>query len=206
MDSNTPDTPAPILPPEMVIKRTPVFLHKEDIERVLMDKLPGHIADISGGGQWPGCRIIMFTHHGYIAGLPDDVVQYVREKAAGLYGDCYAVTMMNKFFELFANYMMVNQQIDSAGNIYVRYTSQLNEEDTQDLQETSDMIRREINKRRAERKEKQAEAEAAAKAETDEIMRLGKLAKDQNIIEKNREYVNEIHELRNEVKKLKRGK
>jgi len=192
-----------ILPPEMSIKRTPVFLHKEDIERVLMDKLPGFVSDISQGSQWPGCRFIEFRPMGQIVGLQKDMLDYYYERTPD-HSKLTPVEGVNRFFELFANYMLVRFEVTTHASIIIEYTSMLDNDDTQDLQEVSAEIRKAMNKKRAERKVAQREADAKAKAEHDELITLGRTAKDQNIIEKNREYINEIHDLRATVKELKR--
>ncbi len=169
-----PNTHKPdILPPEMIIKRTPIFYHKEDIERVLMDKLPGHIADFSRGSQWPGCRIITFGN-GYIDGLLEDVAKYVAEKVPDISGKSPA-DLMNEFFKLFANYYVASWTATD-DSISIMYSSILNEEDSNDMQEVSAEIRKGMNAKRAARAEAAQIAEDKARAEMDEIIRLGRLA------------------------------
>lgn len=191
--------------PETIIKRSPVFIHKEDIERVLMDKLPGHIADISTGGQWPGCRIIEFKHGGVVKGLRQDMAEYLNEKCKdALYAN--PVEMMNKFFELFANYLVVWKQLDGHGNIVVQYTSMLDEEDTMDLQEVAAEQRKQMNKKRAERRAKREAEEEAKRAETAALITLGKAARDHNLMGKLKELEEKVTELKKEVKNAKRVK
>jgi hypothetical protein len=159
----------------MIIKRDTIFVHKDDIERVLMDKLPGHIADFSRGSQWPGCRIVTFGG-GFIDGLPEDVLKYIQDKTPA-FATMNAAEHMNNFFMLFANYYVASWSA-SDGEITVMYSSILDEEDSQDLSEVSGEIRKEMNAKRAARKAVREAAELQAKADMDEIIRLGRLAKE----------------------------
>ncbi len=189
--------------PELVIKRDTIFLHKEDIERVLMDKLPGHIADLSGGAQMPGCRLILFTNAG-IKGLPPDVYEYFQQKTENEQYT-WPVQFVNKFFELFANYVLIKIFPDGHGNIVVEYTAMLNEEDTKDLQEVSGELRKAMNEKRAKRNADIAEAEAKAKELNDKLMEVAK-----GVVERGgyTEFINDlqsqINVLAEENKKLKR--
>jgi HAMP domain-containing protein len=183
-----------ILPPEMIITRDKIFMHKEDIQRVLMDKLPGHIADFSRGAQWPGCRIATFGP-AFIDGLPEDVLAYIKEKTP-TFSTLNAAELVNQFFMLFANYYVASWNATDE-TITLMYSSILDEEDSQDLAEVSAEIRKTMNEKRAARKAKQDEIEAAAKADMDEIIRLGKLAKD------NPDMVASIEAAQREIAELK---
>lgn len=193
------------LPPEMVIKRDMIDPHKTDIERILMDKLPGYIPDISGAGQIPGCRMAEFVDYSWKDfGLTDEMAMYIKTKQPN-WSHMKAVEKVNMFFQMFANYMLRNHHIKS-DSVVIFYTSMLDEQDTADLQEVSDAIRREINKKRAERKTEQELKEAEEKLRVETIMSVGKKAIDHNLFGKLDALEKKNEELLKEIKNLKREK
>lgn len=206
MEDNAKPAPEQVytgLSPELTIKRDPFLYHKDDIERVLMDKLPGYIPDISGTGQIPGCRFIEFMDNSVaVKGLPAEHQAHLNKATDWYYKS--AVDKVNYFFQAFANYTLrayfVREQ-----SIVILYSSWLNEEDTNDMQFVSDKIRQEINKIRAER------AVEKEKKERDELMKkqaielIGKKAFDHNLFGKLEEYEKENAKLQEENKKLKQA-
>ena len=189
--------------PEMLMKRDTIFLHKEDIERVLMDKLPGYIPDVSGGAQMPGCRLITFKSNGTISGLPDELYSDFLSKSAFSSDPSENI---NKFFQLYANYILVKMFPDGFGGVFVEYTSMLNTEDTNDLQEIAAEQRKAMNTKRIARRNAAEAVEKAKQAEIAELLELGRKAKEHNLMERLKEYESNITELKRELKNAKRVK
>lgn len=190
--------------PEMVMKRDTIFMHPEDIERVLMDKLPGYIPDVSGGAQMPGCRLLCFKHTGLISGMPDELDEDFWKRVNGKLLESPA-EMINTFFQFYANYILVKMFPDGVGNVYVEYTSMLNNEDTADLQEISAEQRKAMNTKRAERKAAAEAVAAGKKAENDALMIIAKDVQTAGgIAERIAELVDTVNTLTAENKKLAR--
>lgn len=191
-------TPDPAIVPE----RANTSIHKEDADRVLMNKLPGFISDMSRGANHPGCRMVMFSYS-YINGLDEEVYKDFMSaiNPAESWNPAY---LMNEFFKRYANYYLANVWVTEDG-IYCLYSSILDTQDTQDLAEISMEVRKQMNKKRAEREAKQREEEEAKKTETEKLLELGRKAQEYNLIERLRELEEENKALKQNIKAAKRG-
>lgn len=98
---------------------------------------------------------------------------------------------------------------DKFGNIVAIVSRELSDEEQEDLHEAGRILeerKAERQKLKAEALVKEAEAREKAEKEVNDLLALGRKARDHNIIEKNRELEKQVEELRREIKNLKRGK
>lgn len=167
-----------ITDPALTVTYAKVRLHPEDIERVLTDKLPGYIPFFTqGGANWPGCRLIHFDAFGHIKGLDPEVLQHYAERTPD-YGKMDVPSGVNHFFAMFANYYRAHELPDGQGGLFLYYSSILDEEDTNDLQELSMEKNKQLNEKRAARKAAMAAAKEAKDKETADLLALGRAVRD----------------------------
>lgn len=169
--------PTPV-DPALTVTYQKVRLHPEDIVRVLTDKLPGYIPFFTqGGANFPGCRLIHVREFGFISGLEEDVLEHFK-KVFPNYGASTVAATVNEFFARFANYYRAHEVPDGQGGLYLYYSSILDEQDTQDLQEAAMETNKVINERRAKRNADMAAAKALKDKETADLMALGRAVRD----------------------------
>ncbi len=157
-DALSPTTPAE---PALTVQYNKVRLHPEDIVRILTDKLPGYIPFFTqSGASFPGCRLIHIDSFGYIKGLEKEVLEHFTKFYADMYDKSSIACTVNAFFACFANYYRAHEFPDGQGGLFLYYSSILDEEDTQDLQEIAMEQRKAMNEKRAKRNEAMATAKA----------------------------------------------
>lgn len=209
-EPKTEAAPAPI-EPALTVKYTKVRLHPEDIIRVLTDKLPGYIPFFTqGGANFPGCRMIRIDAFGGITGLDEEVLEYFK-KAYPEYGTSTAPDTVNAFFASFANYYRAHELADGIGGLFLYYSSILDEQDTQDLQEVAMENNKAINEKRAKRNADMKAAQEAKDKENTDLLALGKAVRDaggaMEMIENLKKSIVDLeHENRNLRKKQRKGK
>ena len=200
------NAPQPV-DPTLTVTYTKVRLHPEDIERVLTDKLPGYIPFFTqGGANFPGCRLIHIDNFGFIKGLDADVLEYF-QKAYPKYGTSDVASTVNAFFATFANYYRAHELTDNCVGLYLYYSSILDEQDTQDLQEISMENRKVINEKRAARNAAMLAAKEAKEKEMADLLALAKAVRDAGgVAERIAELVNEVNLLKQENATLRKQK
>lgn len=191
--------------PALTVTYHKVRLHPEDIVRVLTDKLPGYIPFFTPNGtNFPGCRLIHISEHGFIKGLEEDVLAHFKEHFPH-YGASSVAATVNAFFGRFANYYRAHEFPDMSGGLFLYYSSILDEQDTQDLQEISMEKNKAMNEKRAARNEAMRIAKEAKDKEQADLMALAKAVRDAGgIAERIAELVNQVNLLSQENDKLRK--
>lgn len=206
MDDPNNVAPTPI-EPALTVTYKKVRLHPEDIVRVLTDKLPGYIPFFTqGGANFPGCRLIKIDNFGYISGLEEDVLAHFKQSFPH-YGVSSVAATVNAFFATFANYYRAHEFPDGHGALFLYYSSILDEQDTQDLQEVSMENNKIINEKRIKRNADMLAAKEAKEKEHNDLMTLARAVRDAGGVE---QLINtlrkSITDLEEENAKLRRAK
>ncbi len=172
-----------LVEPALTVTYQKVRLHPEDIIRVLTDKLPGYIPFFTQtGANFPGCRLIHFDAFGIVKGLEEDVLEHFKQHYPQ-YGSSSVVDSVNKFFACFANYYRANEVPDGQGGLFLYYSSILNEEDTNDLQDVAMANNKAINEKRAKRNADMAAAKEAKEKEHNDLLTLARAVRDAGGVE-----------------------
>ncbi len=198
------DETKPSLEPALTVTYNKVRLHPEDIERILTDKLPGHIPFLTeNGASFPGCRLIHINGFGMIQGLQLEVLQHYTEHTPN-YGGMNVADAVNQFFALFASYYQAGKPVaDGHGGLWIQYSSILDEEDNQDMNEITQEIRVKVNAKRAERQAAAAAAKEAKDKELADLLTLARAVRDAGgVAERIAELVNANNLLQQENVKL----
>jgi len=161
---------------------------REQTTKMLLSKYPGHISWASDRANFSGCRVVSF-YSGTVNGLdPDDETLFRRQHseaftAQGAYRSPEAT--MNLYFSTRANLLVVDMKptFDDGIGIMCLVTTQLDEEDLEELQESQQFLEvhmRQWREARAERKTR----DAANVAEIHRLAAIGKKAEEHNLFEK----------------------
>lgn len=193
--------------PSDVLSERPKGPSREQTEKIVYDKFPGHIAWATDRANFSGCRLVCFSP-GQVLGLTgEDEERFVKEVAdeaaalsLGRQESWAAVELMNKYFSTRANLLVV-QMIPSGEDLYALVTTQLDEEDLEDFQEATRVTQIAMRESRA-RRAKDREAKAEALREEQRLARVGRLAEEHNLSGRNRELVAENAELRKKLEEL----
>jgi hypothetical protein len=166
--------------PSEVLSVPPKGPSREDTQKSVFDKRPGHISWATDGANFSGCRAVTFTPAG-VVGLTAEDEATLRQENDGV-GCASAVSWMNLYFSKRANLLMLSMDVADEG-ITCLVTSQLDDEDLEEFQEIQQRVNldmREWRERRA--KDKQAAQESAV--ELRRLAAIGKKAEDHNLFEK----------------------
>lgn len=173
-----------MIDPAEVLANQPVYPKREDSLKSVQDKFPGHVVMASDRASFSGCRILRFGL-GAVEGLEvEDEKVFARQcKEAGYYasdgflktaehGTPAAEELANLYFSKRANLLVVNQMADS-GELVLFVTTQLDEDDLEEMQEFQTRVQlgmREWREERAKRKEE----ELAAFREERRLLEVGR--------------------------------
>ncbi len=157
---------------------------REQKTKMLMDKYPGHISWASDRANFSGCRLIRFGHDG-ATGLEKEDDEAFAQQLDAEFGENYTPspeTCANLYFSKRANLLVVDTKIDPAG-IVMLVTTQLDDDDLEELQETQKRIQLDMREWREQRNaEKQKEIEA--RAEERRLIEVGRKAEEFNVFER----------------------
>lgn len=115
--------------------------------------------------------------------------------------------MEEKLGEL-PGHILVGMANDKFGNIVALVSRELTDEEQEDLQETGAILQErkaERAKAKAEAERQMAEKRAEAEREVNELLAMGRKARDYNLFEKNRELEKKVEELNKELKKARKA-
>lgn len=172
--------------PEVLADR-PKGPSREQTTKMLLSKYPGHISWASDRANFSGCRVVTF-YAGTATGLdPEDEALFKKQ-----YDEAFAPqklayrsseAVLNLYFSTRANLLVVDMKPTFDDGIMCLVTTQLDEEDLEELQESQQFLEvhmRQWREARAERKQK----ESANVAEIHRLAAIGKKAEDHNLFEK----------------------
>lgn len=171
--------------PEVLADR-PKGPSREQTTKMLLSKYPGHISWASDRANFSGCRVVTFLG-GFADGLDPEDEALFKKQFLEAHGDpskkyVSPEATMNLYFSTRANLLMVDMKPSTAG-LTCLVTTQLDEEDLEELQESQQFLEvhmRQWREARAERKLK----ESANVAEIHRLAAIGKKAEDHNLFEK----------------------
>lgn len=163
---------------------------REQTTKMLLSKYPGHISWASDRANFSGCRVVTF-YSGIVDGLTsDDKDQFKKQwEAAFPEGTRKYVApedTMNLYFSTRANLLVVAMQPSQDGGIMCLITTQLDEEDLEELQESQQFLEVHMRQWREARNERKAK-EVANVAEIRRLAEIGKKAEEHNLFERLRE-------------------
>lgn len=107
-----------------------------------------------------------------------------------------------------AGHILVGMTTDKHGNIVALVSREMDDEEIEDLQETGRILaerKAERAKAKAEVEKQMAEKRAEAEREVNELLAMGRKARDYNLFEKNRELEKKVEELNKELKKARKA-
>lgn len=171
---------------------------REQTQKTLMDKYPGHISWATDRANFSGCRMIEFRNHDVVGLERADAERFIAEVQAGADPErafpLEAVEVMNLYFSTRANLLIIDLNVTVTG-IVCLITTQLDDEDLQmmeDVRQLNQVAMREIQiKRDAAR-----EARRAQEKEDKRLLAWAKQAEAHNLAGRLRELEQENAQLR----------
>lgn len=166
---------------------------REQTTKMLLDKYPGHISWASDRANFSGCRVVTF-YAANAEGLEESDAALFAEQWSAKYGDpddaedastSSPEDAMNLYFSTRANLLVVNMVVNTYG-ITCLITTQLDDEDLEELQESQQFLEVHMRKWREDRA-KRREAEATSVAEIRRLAAIGKKVEEHNLLNKLRE-------------------
>lgn len=155
---------------------------REQTEKSLWEKQPGHIAWSVGTAHHAGCRVITFLDSGVEGLMEDDNARFQEELAFKRRPDSPAA-YMNAYFSTRANLLVVDMKPD-CGTLHVIVTTQVDERDLdimQEIQLLNSEMYAEARKRIEDRQAVRAEQVRAMEREQKRLAEIGKRAEDHNL-------------------------
>lgn len=147
--------------PSEVLATLPAAPSREQTEKTVMDKYPGHIAWATDRANFAGCRAIRFATGGCFGLEQKDAAVFAEQCVkAGLGEDSPAEEFMNLYFSFRANLLIV-QMGYAEDEIAAFITTQLDEEDLEDFEAARQANQVAMREARAKRAERHAEARRA---------------------------------------------
>lgn len=186
------------------VRRYPEFRLKK-----LIPSAPGHIRMVNKAGSAlsVGTRAVVFRDYGEPAGLVGEDAEDMR-KLIDEFQDLndgrypHPVDQLNMLCESRANWVVAETYPSNGGmQILVYFDVFMEGEELEEYEEVSEMLVNEMKKRKAEREEaklKTEEATKAADAQRKEDEKLGKMAREQGLVE-------EVRTLREQVAKIRKA-
>jgi hypothetical protein len=180
---------------------------REETNKTVYDRRPGHINWASDRASFSGCRVISFTGGNHAPpfqalGLEkQDLERYNEELDAyinALEGDEFvsAADVANLYFSKRANLLVLHMEVH-ADEVTFIITSQLDDDDLEEFQEVQRRVNLEMREWREEREKLRAADREKAQADR-KLIELGKKAQEHNLFEK-------LRKLEAEVERLKKG-
>lgn len=174
-------------------------------DRITLMEHPGAVRYWTEKGHRSGCACVCFGYQGKVQGLPENVAKTFKEYATQLFGtsDINPYELLNAFFMWQGNMELVDWQVDD-GAIVAFFTNFMSEQEYDEQMEVIEEAHRLVAERKSKEKLEREEAEARVEKETrekqaqvNELIALGKKAKDHG-------WKEQIEKLEAEVKKLRR--
>lgn len=185
--------------PTEIASQTPKGPTREQTLKAVQDKWPGHISWVSDRANFSGCRVIRFEW-GTVLGLEaaDDALfreQMLKERE-DKNPDAVASPeqLANLYFSTRANLLVVDMKI-SDSTIVVLMTTQLDEEDLEELQEVNRRVQIDMREWREKREEAKLKAVEAHREER-RLIEVGKTAEAHNLAGRIRELEAALKEAR----------
>lgn len=171
---------------------------REQTQKTLMDKYPGHISWATDRANFSGCRMIEFRNHDVVGLERADAERFIAEIQSARDPErafpLEAVEVMNLYFSTRANLLIIDLNVTVTG-IVCLITTQLDDEDLQmmeDVRQLNQVAMREIQiKRDAAR-----EARRAQEKEDKRLLAWAKQAEAHNLAGRLRELEQENAQLR----------
>jgi sulfur relay (sulfurtransferase) DsrF/TusC family protein len=168
------------LNPSEVLAEVPAQPQREQYEKAVQDKMPGHISYATDRANFPGGRLLEF-YEGEILGLRlGEKAKFIADNPT--YEDMSAGELMNAYFARKTNLLVINMGPIGDG-LYALVTSQLDDEDLEEFQEVQRRVQLDMREWRKKRAEKKA-LEAERIAEHKRLIEVGKKAEQYNLFEK----------------------
>lgn len=165
---------------------------REQTQKTLMDKYPGHISWATDRANFSGCRIIEFRNRD-VVGLEDqDAERFAAELVKAGAGS--AVALMNLYFSTRANLLIIDLNVTPTG-IVCLITTQLDDEDLQlmeDVRQLNQVAMRDIQAKR----DAAREARRTQEKEDKRLLAWAKQAEAHNLAGRLRELEAENAQLR----------
>lgn len=185
--------------PAEVFAELPKGGTREQVVKTMMDKMPGHIALATDRANFPGCRLVFFSHEA-VSGLEGDDYAKFQDECGGDFSDLGPVELVNEYFSRRANLLMLQMSINDGG-ITVLLTTQMDDEDIEEFQEGQRFMAEHMREYRA-KKAKQLEEQKAVIEENKKLLALGKKVKDHNLLGKLKQQEEEIEDLKQKIAEL----
>ena len=185
-----------------VFSERPKGPSREQTQKTVYDKFPGHISWATDSANFSGCRIITFYDDLTASGLSvDDAAQLeaqLEAQLAELSEDqrayMMAADLMNLYFSKRANLLLVHM-MPGTEQITCLITTQLDEDDLAEFEEVQRRVQLDMREWREKRDKDREEAAQAAREER-RLIEVGRKAETYNLFAK-------LRELEEEVKALK---
>lgn len=172
-----------------IMADVPMAPKREKGIKTLMDKYPGHISWASDRANFSGCRIVTFTENNALGLEKEDAEVFQKQlmELEDAHPDDFltAETIANLYFSTRGNLLVVDTKVTSMG-ITMLITTQLDEDDLEELQETQTRINLEMREWREER-EKRKLAEMEAFKEEKRLADVGRKAEQYGWVKRIRE-------------------
>lgn len=162
---------------------------REQTTKMLLDKYPGHISWASDRANFSGCRVVTFYGGGAVGLTPEDGKLFEQQCEAAFKDSEHGASpedAMNLYFSTRANLLVVNMATGDGVTITCLITTQLDDEDLEELQESQQFLEVHMRKWREDRA-KRREAEATSVAEIRRLAAIGKKVEEHNLLNKLRE-------------------
>ena len=181
-----------------VFSERPKGPSREQTQKTVYDKFPGHISWATDSANFSGCRIITFFDDLATSGLSEDDAAQLDAQLAELTEDQRAYTLaadlMNLYFSKRANLLLVHM-VPGPEQITCLITTQLDEDDLAEFEEVQRRVQLDMREWREKRDKDREEAAQAAREER-RLIEVGRKAETYNLFAK-------LRELEEEVKTLK---
>lgn len=147
--------------PSEALATLPQGPSREQTEKIVMDKYPGHIAWATDRANFAGCRAVRFATGGVFGLEEQDSNRFANQcVAAGLGEDTPAEEFMNLYFSTRANLLII-QMGYADDEIAALITTQLDEEDLEDFEAVRQAQQVGMREARAKRAARHEEARKA---------------------------------------------
>lgn len=181
-----------------VFSERPKGPSREQTQKTVYDKFPGHISWATDSANFSGCRIITFYDDLTASGLSADDAAVLDAQLAELSDEerdyVMAADLMNLYFSKRANLLLVHM-VPSPEQITCLITTQLDEDDLAEFEEVQRRVQLDMREWREKRDKDREEAAQAAREER-RLIEVGRKAETYNLFAK-------LRELEEEVKALK---
>lgn len=168
------------LNPSEVLAELPAQPQREQYEKAVQDKMPGHISYATDRANFPGGRLLEF-YFGEVYGMrPEEEEKFIEENPD--FTEMAASELMNAYFARRTNLLVVNMGVIGDG-VYALVTSQLDDDDLEEFTEIQRRVQLDMREWRKKRAEKKA-LEAERVAEHKRLIEVGKKAEQYNLFEK----------------------